>query len=333
VNMGISEALRATVVELLRMAETVNLVSSVKSLLKTLQENGVIYTLQIHSKLIGCHPCNRDGYGINAMDVHELGSDIFAIGFDLDEVRAVCCEVSSTDDECRLWNQTLISHADGLLPPMEFLKFATLWGGHTNQVLRCVDAGVPHADESMTVGGRLNLEKIREKDPVFAAAVQDGIKWMVIPASVLTEFPSMASLVQAAGNASGQVAKGEHEFQVLRKIHNAWWGEHARLASSANPNPRVSFADVKEKVLRSKPPCAASVPSMYSFVLTCGGGKSACFLRETELFVKANAPSNRTTAPDLYDALSVDFKGSEQCIRFRHAVLKLAYTCQFHSYS
>ena len=37
----------------------------------------------------------------------------------------------------------------------------------------------------------------------------------------MTAFPSMALLVQAALNTSGQLARGEHELQILQRILNA----------------------------------------------------------------------------------------------------------------
>ncbi len=137
------------------------------------------------------------------------------------------------------------------------------------------------------------------------------------------EFPYAAELIQQAGNAPGQIAKHEHELQVVRKIHNAWVAETTRLG----PEGRVSFDVVKRRVLRTRPPCAEAVPHMYAFVLKCGGGRDAKYLIDTERIVKQRAQSNSAVGGKLYEALAgLKLSGSsDQAVRFRHALLKVAY--------
>jgi hypothetical protein len=321
--MPLSADLHSKVSHLLAQAEDVHLLQSTKQILNLLQEHGIAYQLQIKSRHVGTHPCNRDGYGINAHDVHDLVENIFAIGWDSQEVKAVCCELESNDTATKTWNVELASNSGGLLAPVvpDALKFVSLWGGHTNQGLRAIEAGIPHSNPDMTDGGKLSVEKIKLQDPLYADAICNGVKWLVIPAFVMEEFPNLAEIVQSAGNSAGQVAKSEHELQMLRKLYNAFMAESRRSG-------KVCFQDIKQRVLRSKPPCAGSVPFMYTFVLKCAGGNDPTFLRESELFIKANSPSTRVVSPELYDALAQDFKGPDQAVRFRHAVLKLAYTTQ-----
>jgi hypothetical protein len=321
---SLTPELRLKIVALLQKGESSSIVQTVKQLFKLLIEHGLLHNMQINSKFIGCHPSNRDGYGINGHDVHSLASDIFALGFDKDAVKAVCVELLSSDSAARDWNEELVAGQGHLLAPAckEHLRYGTLWGGHTNQVLRAVLAACEHEDAGMTLDGKLNLAKIREHDPDFGDAVENGVVWQVLPAWLLDQFPGMSEMIQAAGNASGQVAKAEHELQVLRKINNAF-----TLLSGPDGSARVDFSDVKLRVMRSKPPCAASLPGMYSFSLRHGGGKEAALTKDTELFVRAKAGSARTVSPDFWDALAMDAKGQEQASRFRHGVLKLVYTC------
>ena len=63
-------------------------------LLKYLKAKNLCDTMRIVPRLVGVHYLNRDGYGLNAADVHLLLDDIFDIGWDYEEVRAVCCMVS-----------------------------------------------------------------------------------------------------------------------------------------------------------------------------------------------------------------------------------------------
>lgn len=309
------------VAELVEQAETANLVPNVKKIFAVLAEHGLLYEMKIAPRFVGVHPANRDGYGVNAHDCHCLLANIFAIGFDKDEVRAVCVEIGDQGSIVE-FNLQLVAESGGLLAPVEkaSLRYSSLWGGHTNQALRIAAAGLHHQDQTMTVDGRLNLEKIGAKDPQLRTACLEGVMWQVIQADVLRTWPGLAQAVQAAGNAAGQVAHGEHEFQVLRKIEHKF----NALGGSA----LAKFSDVKAYVLRSRPGCASSLPGMYGFFLRCGGGKDAPLLRDTEVFVRAQAPTSRIVSADLWDALSMDFKGTQQAVRFKHAILKLAYTCQ-----
>ena len=286
-----------------------------------------MYKCKIQPGLVGCHEENRDGYGVNGHDVFQLTDDIFELGFDLNEVKAVAAEINTANDKTIDFNYDMVAKANGMLAPiLGNLVFASLCGSHTNQVLRGVVAGMPHTNLKMTVDGKLNVNKIRLTDPVFADAVEQGVEWSVISSCVIKEFPNLPTLVQAAGNAAGQVAKAEHEMQLCRRLHNTY----LQLQNSLAPSHTVNFKDVKERALASKPRCNASLASMYNFVLRYSGGEKAELLKESEAFIKAMSPTTRAISPEFWDALSTDFKGLHQCLRFRHAALKLAYVAPFN---
>ncbi len=82
---------------------------------------------------------------------------------------------------------------------------------------------------------------------------------------------------------------------------------------------------MKNDLLKSKPVCSPSMPSMYRFVLKFGAGDT---LDETLSSIKSCTGSARQLGGDLYDALSQDMKPStaDPFLAFRHAMLRLAYT-------
>jgi len=45
-------------------------------------------------------------------------------------------------------------------------------------------------------------------------ACTSGLVWRIISRAVTQEFPQLAHLIHAAQNASGQLARGEHEVQI-----------------------------------------------------------------------------------------------------------------------
>ena len=98
-----------------------------------------------------------------------------------------------------------------------------------------------------------------------------------------------ASLLQAAGNASGQVAKHEHDIQLLLKLERAY----ASVSSGTAAGQQVSFNQVKQIVMRSQPPNTAALPGMYNFVLKFSGGAGSNMLMDLAHFVKALKPSTK----------------------------------------
>ncbi len=69
------------------------LVSVVDSVIELLEEKNLAYRLSLPPRLVGIHPCNRDGYGVSEPEVHQLGAEIVAMGWSFHETRhAVCIE-------------------------------------------------------------------------------------------------------------------------------------------------------------------------------------------------------------------------------------------------
>ena len=182
-------------------------------------------------------------------------------------------------------------------------------------MLRCFLDGVQHEEGPVTLNGKLSLEALQKTDPCFHQAAVQGVEWDLVPLQVLREWPQLADVIQRAGNA--QLNRGEHELQVLRRLHTLYMA-----ASARGP---VDFLEVKKKALASKPACASSIPAMYSFALKNSGGAKAAYLGETERFVRANAVSGKPLGDDLWMCLSQDRKSGQQCPRFLHGILKTAY--------
>ncbi|CAE7216954.1 unnamed protein product [Symbiodinium sp. CCMP2592] len=169
--------------------------------------------------------------------------------------------------------------------------------------------------------GSMEPDLLKTRDPAFHEAATEGLSWDVISAAVAREVPEILELVSRSGNTSLQ--RGEHELQVLRRIH----GLYCKMQASGQT---PSFASLKKQKLASKPKCGVSVPHMYSYCLKCSGGHEAVHLKETELFVRACCPSSRQLGPDLWQALAMEIKGhsSEAVACFRNGLVKSAYVRQ-----
>ena len=317
---GIDEQLSAMV----KSADAGNIVRVSRNVIQLLKDNSMAMVMKIHPNFIGVHSLNRDGYGVNPIDVAALLTDIADCGWCDEEVHAVCVDAT---DHCREFNMKLVASSSGRLPPFnnpDVIKYVSLSASHTNQALRCVLAELPHMDTRLCLDGKLNLAKISMFDSGMAQACSNGLSWLVLPSKIINKHDGLASLIQSGFNAAGQIARPENELQVLRRLHSCWLQESQRVAALGGA--KVDFASIKQKVMRSKPPCAAGIPHMYAFMLRASGGQSGEFLQDTEKFVKSTCAAGKSVGGEIYDCLSKDLKGSSsQHILLRHALLKMAY--------
>ena len=87
----------------------------------------------------------------------------------------------------------------------------------------------------------------------------------------------------------------------------------------------VSYADIKDAVLRTKPRSASTVPDLFRFTLRFSGGQHAHMLEDTEKFVRAHGYNSRMLGPDIYEALSTEVKGRDPGAVIRHMMLHFGY--------
>ncbi|CAJ1341308.1 unnamed protein product, partial [Effrenium voratum] len=319
-----ADALEA-ISSMVEQASEGRMVQTMGALFTYLEDKQLMWRQRVSPRFVHCHPANRDGYGLNAMDCHSLLRDISACGWNWAQVDAMACEVPGSGpahDSVLEFNVAQQLGSGGLLPTVEphTIKLASLSCSHTNMALRLILAEMAHESDSLCLNGRLNLERVRQHDAQLYEASQSGLQWRVICADVMQAVPKLASLVQEALNAGGQLQRREHELQLARRILNTW-----REASAGRKEP-VAFAEIRDRVLRSKPPCAPCLPHMYGFLMRWGGGPSGSAMVETESVIKQfGSSTERSLGPEFWDAIGANLKKGEDGLRFRHALLRLAY--------
>ena len=295
-----------------------NVAAGVERLMERLVEVEVARWITAHSSEIVVHPCNRDGYGVNPTDVHLILSDIAATGWADILFRGVLTDVSAEVEEHVFKSNTaLVASSNNLLAEINRskMKWMSLWGSHTNQGIRCVLDRIQTKDASLAMDGRLSLHRIQQKDAALANVISHGARWLHIPSSFLNKYPGLDRIIQSAGNTTTNISKSEHDLQMLRKIAT---GVAAGL----------SFDNVQEAVMRSRPKNLEALLGMYDFTRKFGGGDGMPLLKETEAFIRGQTNSARRVALDFWDALQTDFKGAFQAPRVRHSVLSLLYAHQ-----
>jgi hypothetical protein len=248
--------------------DSIGLVQAADLIENEFRKRGELYDMQMHSRQVGFDPTNRDSTGGNAQEVFLLATDIAFVGFSWAETaHALCVETKPGDRSVEQFNRRL-SDGTGLAPVLEdSIHFGSLSCGHTNMALRCIDAAVASECPLLSQDGRLSVQKLQSRDPVYAEAVRQGLKWRVLRWGIRDKYPQVLGLLQAARNVSGHVQRKIHEVQGLLQMHG--------LASTMQKNGQpVEWTTIKRAVLRSKPPFAESIDHLMSFLATRSGGLS-----------------------------------------------------------
>ena len=112
----------------------------------------------------------------------------------------------------------------------------------------------------------------------------------MISCKVMEDFSSFGRCVQEYLNAPNQFARREGELQLCRRIQRA-----VEAHGGA-----VSFATIRDEILRSKPAGSASAPFLFAFVVKFASN----LLQETESYVKGHASAEKLLGPEFWDGVS-----------------------------
>ena len=168
----------------------------------------------------------------------------------------------------------------------------------------------------MSYNGKFSLSKLQERDPLFADAVRNGLKWKVVKASVRKRYPRALNLIMTARNLNGQVQRKINAEQGLGKMHSL-----ATEYQKVGRTPDWFF--IKRAVTRGKPEFTEYVDALICFLATRAGGTEGLFLKEYLGFHSTNvAASERMLLGNMY-AAAADFP--YHCLAL--ALLKVAFTC------
>ena len=324
-GMSLTPELCTKIEGLLAEASGGSLVKSMERVYKLLKDAGLMYTQKVSSMFIGVRPANRDGVGVSARHVHDLLADLVSLGWSSAEFRGMCVELAESERASIFrWNRDLAQHSDGQIADFDsesMLKYCTIAGSHTNQVLRCFQARVASNALHVSDGKNLNLDKLKALDGDFYEAVTEGATWRIVSHLVPEKFPSFCGLAQSAANAAGHVAREESELHLCRKLHT-----EIMKHSQQTGKEFVTYHDVKDAVLRSKPRAAATVPALFVFTLRYSGGQLGHLLHETEKFVRGHGHNSRVLGPEIYEGLNTELKGRDPQAQLRHMILHFGYS-------
>ena len=176
-------------------------------------------------------------------------------------------------------------------------------------------AGLPHDDpeESITVDGRLDINKICAKGPALKVVLNVGATYTYVPRRVFFKYKGLDLIAQGSGNYVQTVSKAEHDVQLLLKV-----------ASRLEQNK--TFDEIKEVAKKTRSQNMQALPGMFNFLRKFGGQGDMTWAKTTASFIRGEVNTQRKVGPDVWDALGLDFKGLHQLPRIRHGLVCLAYT-------
>ena len=163
-------------------------------LVKLLRDHDLVYDkAAVVPEELGVHPDNREKAGLVPIDVHDLLLAIYRLGWSMDKVDIMACEIPPSDEGegWRRFNQELALKSDELLAPCkpDRLKFVTARGSHTAACARLIAHGGRGVhDELCDGGGRISLAKMRETRPSMARPLS-GLPVTVLRHEIVTEVP------------------------------------------------------------------------------------------------------------------------------------------------
>ena len=240
---------------------------------KALDESGLLKQYTLHPSMVGVDPSNRNGEGVNALDVNLLASDIFEVGWSWDACRhATCIEEKPGDSLIADFNKRVVSNS-GLAPVEEgSIRYGSLSCSRTQQGLRAIGAGCQTHDPLMSEGDRFCLERVASRDKLYADAVTQGLRWKVLDWKVREMWPRVTDLIQSARNIGSTLNRKESEMQILLRLHNM--SSAFELKTGGSP----PWASIKRSILRTRPACADKLDAMIAFEAARSGGACGnCF--------------------------------------------------------
>lgn len=242
--------------------------------------NNMLSRENIHSKHMYVDTENRYQDGVVPSDVTQLISKIFNNGFRSEHLGMPTCADCPPPNTpafaaIKRFNDKMVADSAGQLPAYEDDgKYVSFTCGHTSQGLRCIwhGAPIPETDPerfaTFSQDGKFSLPRLREAQPLYAAAASEGIVWDVFKWQFIEAFPFVPSLAQEAGNAGHGTAKAESRLEVMLKIAGS-----AKKRMQKDPNHKIPWHSVQREACRgSGSTYKHEIPDLCTYVQELSGG-------------------------------------------------------------
>ena len=150
---------------------------------KEFADQGLLIVKVVDPKETGWSPRNRDSYGGCPARALELLDHIATVGFSLADMEHTTFEqVKPGSTETQTFNENLAEGDMASAPASPAIKYGSIAGSHAYAGFRAIIAGVPHTSELCSKDGRLSIEVLQERDPIYAKYAVEGVRAKVLRA-------------------------------------------------------------------------------------------------------------------------------------------------------
>ena len=175
---------------------------------------------------------------------------------------------------------------------------------------------MPCTDPRLSLDGRYSVDKIKERDPLYAARVNSGLRWRVIRWQVRKLRPQVLDIFQKANNVRGNIQRKIGETEVLLDMHR-------QAAAAQKKGDAVDWVAVRRAVLRTRPPCASIVAELIHYCSQQSGGVDGKGLHDLRAFYRVYVSTQLREIPGSIWAAAADVADNYLAT----AIIKTAISC------
>ena len=254
-------------------AGTIGLVAGADRIDEIAMASSLCKEMKIDPRLVGVDVTNRGGQGVCQLEVALLAGDIVEDGWSWPMVaQATCIEERPGASVIQEFNEKLVAGTD--LAPVDQVQYGSLSCGHTNQILRAMQASMPATIANVTETGKYNMARIRSRDANLAEAVTSGLTWKVYNWRARVWYPSLPDLLGSARGMAASTLRKQGEMEGLLKLHTSSVSTKGLVAEGT-----PAWHIVKANLMKTRPPFADKLDAMIGFVATKSGGEEGEYLR------------------------------------------------------
>ena len=234
-----------------------------------LSENKLAHVQQFQNANMGTNVRNRGGSVLCPQEVPAKALKFHLGGFVLSETkRAMCVErqPGAVGDMYEARNQEVAIKSGGVIAPIasgSLLAFS-LTCGHTKEVLKAAEYGTVCNVEGVSINGKMSGSLMRQKNPSFGLAMDEGLHWRTIRWQVERRWPKLIDLFMEADNIPLAMAMEDTQLDLCWKI----LGKARGLESDGS----IPWDAVEKLVSRTVHKRADEVPDLVAWTKCCAGG-------------------------------------------------------------
>ena len=301
-------------------AGRIGLVAGADKIEEIAMASGFGTEMSLNPRMVGIDISNRGGQGVSTLEVALLANGIVEDGWSWAMVKhTTCIEERPGASDIGDFNAKLVAGSDLAPVQKDEIRYGSLSCGHTNQILRAMQASMPSKIAHVSEDGKYNMARIRSRDAELYKAVTQGLTWKVMSWRMRVWYPTVTDILQSARNMAASTLRKQGEMEGLLRLHR-----NSLMTSGLDASGTPAWHEAKASVLKTRPPFAEKLDAMIGFVATKSGGEGAEYLkylnRWHNLFVSPSRCSGVPAA--LYTALA-----SCQCQYLSFAILEAAWSC------